>query len=87
VKTNNLPNADDRANAGIPLEQRGDFSTTAFLTQHNDAIGTVQMQDITNESSWDPRRLGTLMTSRYLVGHGPLRPEAGVEGRTAAPAA
>lgn len=87
VKTNNLVSADDRVNTAIPADQRADFSTTAFLTQHRDAIGTVQMQDITSEASWDPRRLGTLMTSRYLVGHGGLRPEGGVEGRTAAPAA
>jgi hypothetical protein len=80
VKTNNLPNANDSANANIPTTQQGDFSKTQFLSQHRNAIGTVQMQDITSESTWDPRRLGTLMTARYLVGHGSLRPEAGVEG-------
>jgi hypothetical protein len=83
VKTNNLPFADDTANTGIPSEQRADFSTTAFLTAHHDAAGTVQMQDITTEATWDPRRLGTLMTGRYLVGHGVLRPEGAVEGKTA----
>lgn len=86
VKTNNLVSGDDRANDAVPLDQRGDFRNTAFLTTHHDAVGTVQMQDITSESTWDPRRLGTLMTSRYLVGHGSLRPEASVEGQTAAPA-
>jgi hypothetical protein len=37
------------------------------------------------ESAYDIRRQGTLMVGKYLVGHGELRPEAGVELRTGAP--
>lgn len=87
IKTNNLVSTDDRTNTDIPADQRADFSTTAFVTGHRAAVGTVQAQDITTEASWDPRRLGTLLTARYLTGHGTLRPEAVVEGRSAAPAA
>jgi len=87
VKTNNLVFSDDRTNQAVPVDQRGDFSTTQFLTQHRNAVGTVQLQDVTMESDYDIRRQGTLMLGKYLVGHGKLRPESGVEGRTAAPAA
>ena len=38
------------------------------------------------EQAYDIRRQGTLMVGKYLVGHGPLRPEAGWELRTGAPA-
>jgi hypothetical protein len=79
VKTNNLPSADDTANADIPAVRRADFSHTAGLVQHRSAIGTVQLQDVTMESAYDIRRQGTLMVGKYLVGHGGLRPEAGVE--------
>lgn len=87
VKTNNLPSADDRANAAIQALRRADYSTTAGLIQHRSAVGTVQLQDVTMESEYDMRRQGTLMIGKFLVGHGGLRPEAGVELRTADPAA
>lgn len=85
VKTNNLANADDSANTGIASQYRDDYSVTQALIQHRNAIGTVQLQDVTMESEYDIRRQGTLMVGKYLVGHGSLRPEAGVELRTANP--
>jgi hypothetical protein len=87
VKTNNLVQADDRANAGIAAQYRADYSPTVALVQQQSAVGTVQLQDITTATQYDLRRLGTLVLGKYLVGHGGLRPEAGAELRTAAPAA
>lgn len=87
VKTNNLPAADDRANLDIPSARRADFSPTRVLVEHRSATGTVQLQDVSMQSQYDIRRQGTLFVGRYLVGHGGLRPEAGVELRTADPAA
>jgi hypothetical protein len=86
VKTNNLPSADDSANLNIPANRRHDYSVTQGLIQHRNAVGTVALQDVTMESAYDIRRQGTLMVGKYLVGHGELRPEAGVELRTGAPA-
>lgn len=86
VKTNNLPSADDRANTDIPAIRRADYSPTQAVVMHRNAVGTVQLQDVTMESMYDMRRQGTLMLGKYLVGHDKLRPEAGVEIRTAAPA-
>jgi hypothetical protein len=85
VKTNNLPNLDDSANLNIPANRRHDYSVTQGLIQHRNAVGTVALQDVTMESAYDIRRQGTLMVGKYLVGHGELRPEAGVELRTGAP--
>lgn len=86
VKTNNLPSADDSANAAIPAARRVDYSPTQAIIVHNDAVGTVQLQDVTMESEYDMRRQGTLMLGKYLVGHGTLRPEGAIELRTADPA-
>lgn len=86
VKTNNLVNADDRANTAIPAARRADFSPTQALIMHKNAVGTLQLQDVTMESSYDMRRQGTLMLGKYLVGHDKLRPEATHELQSAVPA-
>lgn len=86
AKTNNLVNANDLLNADLPAARRADYSVTQGLVQHRGATGTVQLQDVTMEAAYDIRRQGHLMVGKYLVGHGGLRPEAGVELRTAAPA-
>lgn len=86
IKTNNLPSADDTANAAIPANRRHDYSVTQVLGMHKSAVGTVQLQDVTMESAYDIRRQGTLMVGKYLVGHGGLRPEGAGELRTGAPA-
>ncbi len=85
VKTNNLAGADDRANADISSQYRADFSPTVSLIQHQSAVGTVALQDVTTATEYDLRRLGTLIIGKYAVGHGGLRPEAGAELRTGAP--
>lgn len=78
VKTNNLVSSNDTANTDLPAGRRADYSNVAGLVQHRSAVGTVQLQDVTSESAYDIRRQGTLMVGKYLVGHGSLRPEAGV---------
>jgi hypothetical protein len=45
---------------------------------HKQAIGTVKLKDLVLETTYDPRRLGTLMTARMALGHGILRPECAV---------
>lgn len=61
----------------------GNFATTACVVFHKSAIGTVMLKNISLESSYDPRRLGTLMVSKMAIGSGILRPEAAVEIKTA----
>lgn len=87
VKSNNVPNADDRANDLMPTIRKKDYSPTVGFVGHRSAAGTVQLQDITMSSSYDPRRLGTLMLGKYLAGHDVLRTDGAIELRTGAPSA
>jgi hypothetical protein len=48
------------------------------LVCHPSAAGTVKLMDLAVESEYDIRRQGTLMVSKYAMGHGVLRPEAAV---------
>ena len=79
VKTNNLP----RTNITTGTYQ-GDFSTTAALAWHRSAVGTVSLMGLATESQYQVNRQGTLIVSKYAVGHGILRPESAVEIKTAA---
>lgn len=85
-KTNNLPGADDRAAVDQPTYRKLDYSPTVGVIFGNNAVGTLQLQDITMESGYDMRRQGDLMIGKYLVGHGILRPEESIELRTSTPA-
>ena len=42
-------------------------------------MGTVKLLDLAAEMEYDMRRQGTLIVSKYALGHGILRPEASVE--------
>ena len=42
------------------------------------AIGSVKRKDLTLESTYDSRRIGTLMTARMMIGSNILRPECAV---------
>jgi len=85
IKTNNLPTEDDTTNTDLHQKYRADYSDVAGLVMHRSAVGTVKLKDLAASMDWDPRRLGTLLTARYLVGHGWLRPESAVELRTTDP--
>lgn len=86
VKTNNLPNVDDTGNTAIPAGRRHDYTPTRVLITGQDAMGTVQLQDVTMEAGYDMRRQGTLMLGKFLVGHDMLRAESAYELRTGDPA-
>ena len=49
---------------------------------HSSAIGTVKLKDLVLETTYDPRRLGTLMTARMAVGSNILRPESAISIKT-----
>ena len=61
----------------------GDFSNHVAVVMHRSAIGSVKRKDLVMESTYDPRRIGTLMTARMLMGSGILRPESAVSIKTA----
>jgi hypothetical protein len=76
VKSNNVPSTN--VNSGLSKYQ-GNFSTTVAVATHGSAIGTVRLLGVTPEITWDPRRLGYLITARTSLGHGILRPEGATE--------
>lgn len=80
VKTVAVPNS--IVNTG-PSAYQGNFSTTVGLVMNKKAIGTVKLMDLATESAYDIRRQGTLLVSKYAVGHGIVRQEAAVELKTA----
>lgn len=80
VKTNALPKTN--VTTGVVAYQ-GNFATTVGLVMHKAAIGTVKLLDLATESDYDIRRQGTLIVSKYAVGHGILRGECAVELKTA----
>jgi hypothetical protein len=76
VKTNHVPST--VVNTG-PTAYQGDFTKTAAIITTKEAVGTVKLLDLSMRMSYDERRLGTLIVSKYAVGHGVLRPECSVE--------
>jgi hypothetical protein len=78
--TNNLPTTNITTG---PAAYQGNFTNTAFTIFTPDAVGTVKLMDLQSEMAYDIRRQGTLVVAKYLMGHGILRPECSVEGKTA----
>ena len=80
VKSNALPfGTDDSANTAIPAPYRIDMSLVAGAVFTEAAAATVQLMGLGMESEYDIRRQGTLMVSKYAVGHGPLLNKCAVE--------
>ncbi|BAF89583.1 minor capsid protein 10 [Azorhizobium caulinodans ORS 571] len=94
VKSNHLPTSAIAAPAGSanvptgvtpqigprPLgKYAGDFSNTAGLVMHANAVGTVKLMDLSVEGEYLITRQGTLIVAKYAMGHGILRPECAVE--------
>ena len=45
---------------------------------HKDAVATVKLMDLSVESEYQIERQGTLIVSRYAMGHNVLRPAMAV---------
>lgn len=69
--------------SGANNTYNGDFSNSVAVVMHSSAIGTVKLKDLVMESTYDPRRIGTLLTARMALGHGILRPESAFSIATA----
>ena len=76
VKSNNVPSTNV---ASGPAAYQGNFSNTQGLVFQKAASGTVKLMDLSIEMEYDIRRQGTLIVSKYALGHGILRPECSVE--------
>ncbi|WP_448955721.1 phage capsid protein [Labrys neptuniae] len=81
VKTNNLPNsniASGSVDAGTADRYVGDFTNTACLVLHKQAVATVKLWDLGMEHEYRVGNQGSLLVAKYAVGHGVLRPEGAV---------
>lgn len=79
--SNNIPddNSGDSAAVTGGNSYTTDLTNTVGMVFHRTAIGTVKLLDIAMESEYSVDRQGTLIVSKYSMGHGVLRPEAAVE--------
>jgi len=82
VKTNNLPFSNivsGTVAAGTADRYIGNFSNTAALVLHKEAVATVKLWDLGMEHEYRVGNQGSLLVAKYAVGHGVLRPEGAIE--------
>lgn len=79
LKVNALPGANDTNNTGILPKYRADYSTTVASVFHRSAVGTLQLLGLQVEDVYQGNKQGTLMLSKYALGHGPLRADGAAE--------
>jgi hypothetical protein len=90
--TNNLPNGADLSGTttgdGASRNDvfgssgsgyNGDFTNSRILCMHPSAVGTVELRGVSSQLEWQLNYQVDLMVSKYLLGHGILRPEAAIE--------
>jgi hypothetical protein len=87
LKSNNLPKS-TIATTISATGARNEYGNFAFTTGanvqhlgvvfHKNAIGTLKLLDLAVESEYRIDLQGTLIVSKYAMGHGILRPECAV---------
>lgn len=84
LKTNAFPSVDDTGNTKLQAKYRIDTSKTVAAVFHKSAVATLKLLDLALEDAYDVRRQGTLMLSKFALGHDSLRVAAAIELATAA---
>lgn len=79
VKINCLPNADETADANVLSKYRGNYANTVASIFHRSAVGTLQLLGLSVEDVYQGNKQGTLMLSKYALGHGDLRADGAIE--------
>lgn len=86
IKTLSVPADNDTSNTDIHTKYRADYANTVGIVANRWAVGTVQLMDVSIESTWETRRQGTFNLAKMAVGHDKLRPDCAIElSKTAAP--
>jgi len=83
VKSNHTLAGTNYDGAEIHAKYKGNYSQYAFHIFHPMAVGTVQLLDTTSTMDLMPNRIATLLTGRYVAGHGVLRPECAIAVKAA----
>lgn len=76
------PSGANALEADFPTKYQLNMTTTVGAVWTEAAAATLQLRDLSMQSAYDIRRGGTLMVSRYAVGHGPLRSKCALELKT-----
>ena len=79
LKSNNLPSGTIAQDTNALVNYGGTFTTTGGVVFHKNAVGTVKLLDLSVESEYKIELQGTLIVSKYAMGHGILRPECAIE--------
>jgi len=74
--SNNGPTNGQDGTSAIDLENES--LTVRAIVMHKDAVATVKLMDLSVESEYQIERQGTLIVSRYAMGHNVLRPAMAV---------
>ena len=75
---NAIGHADGLDANGATVALRTEASKVRALVMHKDAVATVKLMDLSVESEYQINRQGTLIVSKYAMGHNVLRPAMAV---------
>lgn len=78
-KSNNIPSTNIAAVTGENNNYAGDFTHSVGVVMHKDAIGTVNLLDLSSEMEYSVSRQSWLIVSKYSCGHGILRAANAIE--------
>lgn len=79
LKSNNLPTGTITQDTNALVNYGGTFTNTGGVVFHKQAVGTLKLLDLAVESEYKIELQGTLIVSKYAMGHGILRPECAIE--------
>ena len=84
LMSNHVPTTDESATSVTPTsavngDYRGNYSDVEGLIFTQDAAATVKLLDLGVESEYQIDRQGTLMVSKYAMGHNILRPACAIK--------
>ncbi len=85
LKVNSLPSTNETADANVLSKYRGDYSDTVAAIFHRSSVGTLQLLGLSVEDVYQGNKQGTLMLSKFALGHGELRADGAIELSKAAP--
>jgi hypothetical protein len=79
LKVNCLPNTDETADTNVLSKYRGNYVNTVASIFHRSSVGTLQLMGLSVEDVYQGNKQGTLMLSKYALGHGELRADGAIE--------
>jgi hypothetical protein len=79
IKINCLPSTNESADAEVLPKYRGNYANTVASIFHRASVGTLQLMGLSVEDVYQGNKQGTLMLSKYALGHGDLRADGAIE--------